>query len=222
LKKPDPKSGGDNILIHTGDWSQLGHPEHTEEFCKWLEEIHKEGHFKHIVIVCGNHERTCGANLKHDEIKHKLEKIPSVMYLTFDAVQFKEYGNLTILGISWWDPSDKTPIFNDFKTYPRNLFTIDSNGCSKAPGANIDHINILISHHPPFGILDDWRGSHKGSKRIVEYLKFLEEKDLIPRLHVFGHVHKLGKKKIQEGHGKTLYVNVAQAVAYYDYFYKSK
>jgi len=208
------------MLIHTGDWSQMGDPEHTEDFCKWLEEIHKEGHFKHIVIVCGNHERACGAKLGHGEIKARLEKINSVIYLTYDAVIFKEYGNLTILGISWWDPSDITPIFDNFKTLPSTLFTIDSK-YERSVVDHIDHINILISHHPPFGILDEWRGSNKGSKRIVDYLKVLEEKDLTPRLHVFGHVHKLGKKdnEVKEISGNIVHYNVAQSVAYYDFTY---
>jgi len=196
----------------------MGGKEQTEDFCKWLAEI--QGCFKHIVIICGNHERTCGAKLNHTELKQQLETIRSVIYLTFDAIIFKEYGNLTILGLSWWDPSDITPIFNDFKTLP-NLIAINS----KYEQINVkivDHIDILISHHPPYGILDEWRGNNKGSKRIIEYLKFLSSQNLKPPLHVFGHVHKLGKseKEIKEVHDKIVFYNVAQSVAYYDWNFK--
>jgi len=212
--------GGDNVLIHTGDWSQMGPIDQTEDFCKWLQEIHDEKYFKHIVIVCGNHERTCGAKLSHEDIKKKLEEIPSVIYLTFDAVILKEFGDLTILGLSWWDASDKHSIFQNFKSLPQKMFSIDSK-YERCQVSNLDHINILISHHPPFGILDEWRGSNKGSQRIVEYLKLLQGVNLTPRFHVFGHVHKLGKptRDIIADFDNIVYVNVAQAVAYYDYTY---
>jgi len=79
----------------------------------------------------------------------------------------------------------------------------------------------LISHHPPHGILDEWGGQNKGSKRIGGYLQFLQQVQKVPSVHVFGHVHQLGKStpSIQAHVQKTTFVNVAQSVAFLDYYF---
>jgi Icc-related predicted phosphoesterase len=52
---------------------------------------------------------------------------------------------------------------------------------------------ILITHTPPYGILDKTRrGSHAGCDRLLARLTKLRD----CRLHVFGHIH--------EGHGAEL------------------
>jgi len=85
-------------------------------------------------------------------------------------------------------------------------------------------ISILVSHHPPYGILDDWHGNHNGSKRIVDYLDVLNGLNCLPSHHIFGHVHRLGKKshEIME-HSQTYpsltHINVAQSVGFFDFYY---
>jgi len=70
---------------------------------------------------------------------------------------------------------------------------------------------------------DEWNGNHNGSKRLVEYLKWLNQVNMTPRYHIFGHVHKLGKStnEIMEKSSihDTTHVNVAQSIAYMDYYY---
>jgi len=210
----------DNILVHTGDWSQLGNVTHSTDFCAWLKEV--KSSFRYVVLVCGNHERTCGLTLQHKQLKQLFDDIPGVYYLTYDILTLEEFGNLTFLGISWWDPTDLgAPPFNGMKALPV-VQTVNKNRVTSSTKCN--HIDFLLSHHPPYGILDEWKHSLKGSHRIVSYLTFLDRLQLIPKFHIFGHVHKVGKQWDEIAQKSKLYplllhINVAQSVAYYDYYY---
>jgi len=75
-----------------------------------------------------------------------------------------------------------------------------------------DHLDILVCHQPPHGVLDkvtakiapkDWQGKHAGSKTILQYIKSKSPK------YVFcGHIHEgQGMKKI----GKTEVYNLGLA-----------
>jgi len=188
-------------------------------FCAWLSYLEKNKYFKHIVVVSGNHERTCGDKWDNEHIEYTLQQIPSVSFLTFKTVTFKEFGDLSIAGLSWWDRSEISSTFKNFQSLPP-AFTIDPHGKSNS---NASHISILISHHPPYGILDEWHGNHKGSKRIVEYLNWLEKANVMPQYHIFGHVHKLGKstQEIMQKSSKhaVTHINVGQSVGIMDYYY---
>jgi len=61
-------------------------------------------------------------------------------------------------------------------------------------------ISILVTHHPPKGILDEPQpGLHIGLQEVAELAERLK-----PRLHLFGHVHE---KPGHLGRGDTVYVN---------------
>lgn len=75
-----------------------------------------------------------------------------------------------------------------------------------------DNLDILVTHQPPYGILDkvsaefapkNWIGKHAGSKAILQYVKRKQPK------YVFcGHIHEgLGKKSV----GKTKVYNLGVA-----------
>ncbi len=70
-------------------------------------------------------------------------------------------------------------------------------------GLNIDKNTILVTHVPPYGILDEvGEGVHAGSKSLR---RIMEEKK--PRILACGHVHQAeGKEKI----GETTVVQVPQ------------
>lgn len=59
--------------------------------------------------------------------------------------------------------------------------------------------DILITHQPPSGILDESHGRHYGSKVLRERLQVVK-----PRLHLFGHIHDAWGK-VQSG--GTLFAN---------------
>lgn len=58
---------------------------------------------------------------------------------------------------------------------------------------------VLITHQPPYGILDYTEGIHYGSTALLARVLSIK-----PRVHLFGHVHKANGKV--EAHD-TLYVN---------------
>ena len=58
-------------------------------------------------------------------------------------------------------------------------------------------LDILVTHYPPYGILDDDMGS-------TEILNFVIKSQ--PSLHLFGHIHSAKGQKYQ--FGKTLCINI--------------
>jgi Icc-related predicted phosphoesterase len=53
-------------------------------------------------------------------------------------------------------------------------------------------IDILITHGPPFGILDNLEGLNLGSRALRDYVDRVQ-----PKIHIFGHIHGgFGHKKI--------------------------
>ncbi|MBU2104810.1 MAG: metallophosphoesterase [Nanoarchaeota archaeon] len=82
---------------------------------------------------------------------------------------------------------------------------------------NFKKLDILVSHQPPYGILDkisgaygapkNWWGKHAGSKVVLDYIKKSQPK------YVFcGHIHEgKGKKKV----GKTIVINAGVSRDYF-------
>nr|CAG4708986.1 unnamed protein product [Naegleria fowleri] len=78
--------------------------------------------------------------------------------------------------------------------------------------------NILLSHEPPKGYLDDGNGS----KALSQYI--LLEASLALKVVAFGHVHsKYGYESLQANKGRTIHiinaaVNMTNSPVYFDYF----
>ena len=73
---------------------------------------------------------------------------------------------------------------------------------SRMKGLPIDEKTILVTHTPPYGVLDDVEGVHAGSKSVK---RIMEEKK--PLVLACGHIHhKEGKEKV----GETTVVNIPQ------------
>eukprot|EP00494_Astrolonche_serrata_P029556 UN29823 len=70
-----------DILIHAGDFSNTGGTKDVREFVQWLESYLEKKHFKHIIVIAGNHDVTFepdfyvrpegGARFHGKLIKHK-------------------------------------------------------------------------------------------------------------------------------------------------------
>ena len=71
--------------------------------------------------------------------------------------------------------------------------------------SNIKHIDIFLAHSPPFGILDNLRGS-KALKKIVDNFEI--------DIYICGHVHKLAG--YTENYKGTLFVNPGKIGALVD------
>jgi Icc-related predicted phosphoesterase len=65
--------------------------------------------------------------------------------------------------------------------------------------------DILITHGPAWGILDEvrpaWKKGHLGCEGLAKRIE-----EVKPKIHIFGHIHDgYGKKKV----GKTTFVNAS-------------
>jgi len=194
LKIPD----GD-VFIHAGDWSNVGEPEKVQKFNDFLASLPHP--IK--VVIAGNHEvsfdienydRLKDHFLTHmrnpcDPIKVRA-MLTNCIYLedSFTMVHgYKIYG-------SPWSPEFFNWGFNAKRG--EEIMKI----WDKIP----DDTEILITHGPPYGIMDDdvMVGERIGCH---DLLKVVKER-VKPLVHVFGHVH--------EGHGVieedgTKFINAA-------------
>ena len=64
-------------------------------------------------------------------------------------------------------------------------------------------VDILITHMPPYGVLDENAGKVKAGCK--DLLRLVTEK-LKPRIHVFGHIHE---SRGWTNLGKTLFINAS-------------
>jgi predicted phosphohydrolase len=167
-----------DLLIHPGDFTMMSRSAKALlDFNDWLHDLPHR--FK---LICpGNHEFV-------------LED-PSRRSLISNATLLINEGTV-VLGLKIWG-SPTTPLHG-------GAFGL----CSQADRVKLyseipADTDILITHGPPFGILDQAPGSedHAGCRQLLEAVLRLK-----PRLHVFGHVHA--------GYGTldtpdTLFVNAA-------------
>jgi len=164
-----------DILIHTGDVTAYETEPELYDFLVWF----VQQPFKYKVFVAGNHD-LCLDSPNPPFVK----ELPSdVFYLNNQSVCIE---GINIYG-SPVSPFQSGMAFNRHR------------------GVDIEkewqlmpfNTNILITHTPPAGILDNATGCSELKIRVDE---------INPKLHLFGHVH--------EGYGqyrndKTLFVNAA-------------
>jgi len=149
-----------DILIHAGDFTMFSGSLRAIDFNAWL------GELPHQPIVCpGNHE-------------FFLERDPSRRLLLNNAtVLINE--SVEVSGLKIW-ASPTTPLANA-------AFGISSAEERRRMYAQIpDDTDVLVTHSPPYGILDTAPGSglHSGCRELFDAVMRVK-----PRLHVFGHVH---------------------------------
>lgn len=165
-----PTLEGGDLLIVAGDLTARHSFQEMEGFEKdWLRFEKKK--YKKTVLIAGNHDTL-------------LEQISwdwkDVEYLCDSVTEFE---GLKIWGSPW------TKRFKGMN--PRAMaFTVDTEEELAKKWAKIpDDTDILITHGPPKGILDELteEGHHAGSVALENAIRRIR-----PLLHVFGHVHECG------------------------------
>lgn len=152
-----------DMLIHAGDFTWVGAPGPTLEFLDWFE----AQPYKHKILVSGNHDFLFeyGKNLR-------LLKDRSFHYLMNSKIVIDKRVNI------WGSPF--TPEFLNwaFMGTPSSLAAV----WSKIPKDS----DILITHGPPFGILDrTMEGANAGCPKLLEAVQIKK-----PKFHLFGHIHE--------------------------------
>lgn len=161
-----------DLLIHAGDFSMRAKAHDVVEFARWFKALPHP----HKIFVPGNHDMAC----EQDGSWAREEFAPAI-YLEHEACEVMGY---TIFGSAYssaiYDPS---PWFFDYQRYGSRSKDL----CDQIP----DHVDILITHGPPYGIGDlvpDPRvgeDPHVGDPNLLNRVK-----QTLPRIHIFGHIHE--------------------------------
>lgn len=152
-----------DILIYTGDFTMFSKSLRAiEDFNDWLGEL---PHL-HKLVVPGNHEFFLEAN-------------PGRRSLLSNATVLIE-DSITINGLRLYG-SPMTPLYGG--AFGKSSPTDRKRHWAKIP----DDTTVLVTHGPPYGILDRSPGQMErmGDPELRERIRELRSL----RLHVFGHVH---------------------------------
>jgi predicted phosphodiesterase len=173
--------GGD-LLIHAGDFMNSGYDKaDATEFFDWFDKI---DNYDDKIFIAGNHDRIMqnepewaqGILTGYKTIDY-LQDEQVTLYFDGHNGDFPE-DNVRIYG-SPWQPEFYNWAFN----LPRNGEELKAKW--NAIPTNTD---ILITHGPAFGKLDDVegrRGQHLGCELLAEYINTVAR----PKIHVCGHIH---------------------------------
>jgi Icc-related predicted phosphoesterase len=160
--------GESGLLIHCGDWASFGTYNEMFEVNRWFGSLG----FDKIITIAGNHDKIA-------EDQGRLltkEMFTDAEYLENELTN---YNGLKIYG---------TPFCKKYGSWSFMKNDDELNHeWDKIPAG----IDILVTHGPPFDILDKAHNVHCGSKSLRDQIF----KRIRPKIVVFGHIH--------EGYGQT-------------------
>ncbi|GGG72635.1 serine/threonine protein phosphatase [Salipiger pallidus] len=128
-----------------------------------------------LVVVSGNHDNSA-------ELSAACEAAPMLHYLDGDTVSF---GGVTFYGIGREIPFQKDAPWSESRSEDAARMMLRS--CPEDA--------ILVSHAPPYGVLDHQADGRCGGSQALREL--LGERP--PRLHLCGHIHHCAGQKSQLG-----------------------
>ncbi|MBP1627135.1 MAG: metallophosphoesterase [Holophagaceae bacterium] len=187
FKVPD----GD-VLVHAGDFSNLGTEREVQQTAKWLARLPH----RWKVVVAGNHDRCF-------EEAPELARTclgPDILYLQDSGC---EIGGLRFWGAPW------QPWFCDW------AFNLPRGGPGLREKWNLIPMDtdVLITHGPPHKVLDEvrprmtpWGLPEEGSGPLGCEELAIRLTAVKPHLHIFGHIHD-GYGFLEQG--GTTYVNAS-------------
>ena len=169
-----------DMLIHAGDITSTGDKEDLVKFNNWLGNLPH----KYKIVIAGNHDFYCESH--PEETK---EILSNAIYLNGSGV--------SIEGFNIWG-SPISPTFHHW-AFMKNRGEEIRRYWQIIP----ENTDILITHCPPFGILDK---TDSGKKEGCEDLLAIVQEKIKPRLHIFGHIHEAyGQVQIFD----TQYINAS-------------
>lgn len=145
-----------DIIVHSGDISYAGTGQEVVDFIEWFGALD----YQYKIFIAGNHDYC----LEEKNIKRIQRFLPeNCFYLCNSGVKIE--------GLKFWG----NPFF----------FSDDVSGQYLNMIAQISaDTDVLISHRPPLGILDNANNISYGCPDLLQ--KILEVR---PRYHLFGHIH---------------------------------
>ncbi len=181
-----------DFLIHSGDISSMGYEHEIQNFLVWFNK--QKARYK--IFCAGNHDFLFERN-------RSLAKslIPEgVIYLEDEAVEIE--------GLNFYG----SPVQLEFCNW---AFNRTEESLARYWEGIPDNTDILITHSPPFGVLDEVlkNGIHLGSPSLIDTIM----NRVKPLIHSFGHIHSShGTKKVND----TLFINASNLNENYQAVYK--
>jgi len=170
-----------DFLIHCGDISSMGYEHEIVGFLSWF----KKQKARYKIFVSGNHDWMFERN--RQLAKSLIPK--GIIYLEDEAIEIE--------GLNFYG----TPVQLEFCNW---AFNRTEESLARYWEAIPDNTDILITHSPPYGVLDEVgsNGNRVGSPSLIDNVMDRVK----PLIHCFGHIHS--------GHGatkldKTLYINAS-------------
>jgi len=172
-----PETPGGDLLIIAGDMTTNDSVKQWKLFYDWL----AAQNYRQKVYIGGNHDNFLAQSISSEEERAILDVKPTnTEYLRDSGMEFE---GLKIWGSPW---TADFPEINPHCT----AFTIpwqDQDALNAKWAMIPDDIEILITHGPPFEILDsNFEGVCLGSMGLRERIAYLPRL----KLHVFGHIHE--------------------------------
>jgi Icc-related predicted phosphoesterase len=180
-----------DLLIHAGDMTGRGQLDAVLQCYEWLEEQPA----RHIVTIPGNHELYMENQLAHyrEEIKRRHPAIHLLVEESVEIEGVKIYGSpITPEFHNWaWNRKRGIEIGRHWQMIP-------------------DDVQILVTHGPPYGILDQTYYVDGVTPReragCWDLAAAIKTRLFDLKLHVFGHIHSGSGVLMQDG---VTYVNAA-------------
>lgn len=168
-----------DVLVHCGDFTNQGTTDELKSFLHWFSSLPH----KHKIFICGNHELGMDQYPKNIKKKELIKKYTD-NYLDF---YYLENSSVIIDGVKFYG-SPITPYFRNW------AFNVARGPEIADKWADIpDDTNVLITHGPPYGILDEIQPSfaidrdpHQGCKDLLSRIHNLQKLQIC----CFGHIHK--------------------------------
>ncbi len=145
-----------DIIVHSGDIGFAGTESEFTDFIDWFIKLE----YRCKILVGGNHD----SYMEEEDAKQIQKLLPSNCYYLL-------HSGLTIEGLRFWG----VPLF-----ISENLSGVYFDLIKKIPSST----DILITHQPPYGILDKAGPYNFGCRELLDVVSTIR-----PKYHLFGHIH---------------------------------
>ena len=153
-----------DLLIFAGDMSVCRKAQDVAGFNDFLKTLPH----RHKIVIGGNHDHLLAQS---PELSRKL--LPDCTYLQDEAVVIE---GVKIYGSPW------QPVFN---TNACDAFALPRGVIMREKWQMIpEDTDILITHTPPCGIMDEDEGISNGCSDLLAAVQRIK-----PKFHIFGHIH---------------------------------
>lgn len=184
-----------DVLVHCGDFLGANRIENLDRFARWFRLAGKN--FRASIIVPGNHDlmfEPYDAPYRSPRYSGKREN--QEYWARYSWIHFLSDTGVEIDGVKFWG-SPWTPAFN------RWGFNLPRGGELAQAHAKIpSDTDVLITHGPPHGILDECPSAKAWSRTenagCEDLLREVCNR-IRPKVHLFGHIHE-GSGEIEQ-HG---------------------